>query len=262
VIVVDSASTDPAAVARVVAQAGATLVRVDLAGASRARNAGWRQARHPLVLFTDDDCRPDPGWVDAYARHFAHASRSTVAWGPAVVAVPGTGTTDLGADGPARAAHGDDVGPLGASCNLAVRRSALQRVGGFDELLGAGVPLRAAEDKDLLLRLLAAGGTGALVREAVVEHVVWRSRLAALRLNHHYGIGQGALARKAAAMGLDPSVSFPDGRVRTPLAQGVQAVRDRYRTGVLLSLARAAGVVRGRLAARRLTVRDGHLQQG
>jgi glycosyltransferase involved in cell wall biosynthesis len=258
-VVVDSASGDPAAVAAVAARFADQVLRVELPGASRARNAGWRAARHDIVVFTDDDCLPRPGWTEAYARRFAAAPELTVLWGPATVAVGGTGTTDVPADGPADAVHGDDVGPLGASCNLAVRRSALLEVGGFDDLLGAGVALRAAEDKDLLLRLLAAGGQGALEPDAVVQHEVWRTRAEAVRLNHHYGIGQGALWSKARTMGLDADRSFPDGLVRTPLRQGVQALRDGYQTGVLTSAARAAGVLRGRWKARALSVVDGHL---
>ena len=31
----------------------------------RQRNTGWRAAAAPLIAFTDDDCRPDPGWLAA-----------------------------------------------------------------------------------------------------------------------------------------------------------------------------------------------------
>ena len=34
-------------------------------GPARARNAGWRIARAPLVAFTDDDCRAGPRWLEA-----------------------------------------------------------------------------------------------------------------------------------------------------------------------------------------------------
>jgi glycosyltransferase involved in cell wall biosynthesis len=259
IVVVDSASRASSEVAAVARAAGARLVRLEQPGASRARNAGWREAGNALVVFTDDDCLPLPGWTAAYAQRFTAEPELTVAWGPATVTVEGTGTTDVRVDGPARAVHGDDIGPLGASCNLAVRIEALHEVGGFDELLGAGVPLRAAEDKDLLLRLLAAGGSGALETRAVVQHEVWRSRLASVRLNHHYGIGQGALGRKAQVMGLDVARSFPDSQVRTAVRQGVQALKDGYQTGVVTAAARAAGVVRGRWMTRRASVVDGHL---
>lgn len=259
VVVVDSASRQAGEVAAVADALGARLLRVEQPGASRARNAGWRAAERPVVAFIDDDCLAAPGWTACYARGFAAHPEAVALWGPVTVAVAGTGTADVAADGPAEARHGDDVGPLGGSGNLAVRVAALARVGGFDELLGAGVPLRASEDKDLLLRLLAAGGSARLEPGAVVQHEVWRTRAEAVRLNHHYGIGQGVLGHKARRMGLDVAASFPDALLRTPLRQGLQAVRDGYRTGVLTSAARAAGLLRGRWAARGLSVVDGHL---
>ena len=32
--------------------------------APRQRNVGWRAASAPLVAFTDDDCRPEPRWLE------------------------------------------------------------------------------------------------------------------------------------------------------------------------------------------------------
>src|SRR3954464_12634149 len=34
---------------------------------AKKRNACWRAARAPAVLFTDDDCRPPEGWLEAAA---------------------------------------------------------------------------------------------------------------------------------------------------------------------------------------------------
>jgi len=38
-------------------------------GLSRARNAGLAVARNEIIVFTDDDCYVDPGWL----RHYAEA---------------------------------------------------------------------------------------------------------------------------------------------------------------------------------------------
>ena len=35
------------------------------AGPAAQRNHGWRAGGAPLVAFTDDDCRPAPGWLEA-----------------------------------------------------------------------------------------------------------------------------------------------------------------------------------------------------
>ena len=64
---VDDGSADPAAVAAVV---GAEPGRPAGASASgrgpaAARNLGARPRAAPVVCFTDDDCRPEPGWLAA-----------------------------------------------------------------------------------------------------------------------------------------------------------------------------------------------------
>jgi lipopolysaccharide/colanic/teichoic acid biosynthesis glycosyltransferase/GT2 family glycosyltransferase len=69
VIVVDDGSTDGTeAVARA---AGVTVVRQQHAGAAAARNCGAALARGELLLFTDSDCAPVPGWIAALAAPFS-----------------------------------------------------------------------------------------------------------------------------------------------------------------------------------------------
>ena len=40
------------------------LEHVGPPGPGAQRDLGWRNARAPLVAFTDDDCRPEPGWLE------------------------------------------------------------------------------------------------------------------------------------------------------------------------------------------------------
>ena len=68
VIVVDDGSTDgTGAIAR---RAGAQVIVQRNAGAAAARNAGAAVARGDLLLFTDADCAPVPGWVAALVAPF------------------------------------------------------------------------------------------------------------------------------------------------------------------------------------------------
>lgn len=69
VIVVDDGSTDgTAALAR---RAGAHVIDQPHAGAAAARNRGAAAARGELLLFTDADCAPVPGWIAALVAPFA-----------------------------------------------------------------------------------------------------------------------------------------------------------------------------------------------
>ncbi len=78
VIVVDDGSTD--ATAAVAAAAGVRVLRGPNRGAAAARNWGAAVARADIVLFTDADCVPAPGWVAAMLAPFRD---------PAVVGVKG-----------------------------------------------------------------------------------------------------------------------------------------------------------------------------
>ncbi len=200
IVVVDSASADAAAVAAAAARAGARLVRSDRAGASLARNAGWRAAAHDLVGFVDDDVRVRAGWAAGLVAAF---SDDSVAFVTGRVVVP---DAQAAAERPVAVSsrtsrerlHPGLAGDLGASANLAVRRSALERVGGFDETLGPGTWACSAEDLDLFDRLFRCGFAGLFEPDALAEHDQWRSRPQLIQLDWRYGKGMGVrIARLA-----------------------------------------------------------------
>lgn len=236
-LVVDSASATPVPGA----------LRVDRPGTSRARNAGWRAAAHDVVAFVDDDVRVAPGWRDAVetALHGVDFACGRVAVPPAQEGVerPVAVTPDV----PAQPLHPDRL--LGVSANLVVRRSALVRVGGFDERLGPGTPLPAAEDLDLFDRLLAAGLSGRYAPALLAHHEQWRDRKALLRLDFGYGKGAGARAvRTGGARGRRLAREALWDQGLRPVAGDV---RKGYRYGVLTGLTRTAGTLAGLVAGRR-----------
>lgn len=238
-IVVDSASRTPVPDA----------LRCPLPGAARARNAGWRAARHEKVAFVDDDVVVCAGWATAMAAALERAD-----WVAGAVGVPAgqedrerpVAVTTLTAPTALTLAS---RGTLGASANLGVRRAALVAVGGFDERLGPGTWTRAAEDLDLMDRLLAAGLEGWFAPEARAVHDQWRSRRELVRLDHGYGIGLGArlvLLRRRGYGGRARTVAR-DAVWSGTVVTGWRDARQRYELGALLALARLAGVARGLL---------------
>ena len=123
-LVGDSASSDPD-VRVVAAEHGATYLRAELAGASRARNVGWRAARHDVIAFVDDDVRVGPGWATALGRVFASRPSVTFVTGR-IRLPPGMAWTDVpvstkDAAEPA-VLEKASTGVLGHSANLAIRR--------------------------------------------------------------------------------------------------------------------------------------------
>jgi GT2 family glycosyltransferase len=259
-VVVDSASVD-GRTREVGAAAGALVVRCDKPGLSRARNAGVAAALHPVVLFTDDDCVPEPGWVAAMAAAFAADPRLGVAMGRVADAGGGGVPTSVDAAPTGDAAlpvlvpftSADPLDRVGHGANCGFRTAALHEIGGFDVLLGAGERLCAGEDKDAVHRLLQAGWHGATVPGAVIGHASWRTRAAAVRLSYGYGLGFGALAAKAAKVDRAAGRRLAWRAVGPAgLGQALRALRGRYLTGVLVCLAWTAGSVAGLVRGWRL----------
>jgi glycosyltransferase involved in cell wall biosynthesis len=159
-LVVDSASTTDAT-ATAAAAAGIRCIRVERPGLARARNAALRATTADVVAFTDDDCEPEPGWVDAIRSSFDERIGFVLG---RVVALGSDEQPAVQLDTDARVfGPGDDVMTMGHGANFAVARTAWSRIGGFDELLGVGARFRAGEDTDFLWRTLQAGFVGRFV---------------------------------------------------------------------------------------------------
>ena len=132
---------------------------------ARQRNLGWRDARAPLVVFTDDDCRADPGWLAAHL-DAARANPGAIVQGvtknePYEIetwAAPHVRTLDI--------PHPPNE--FLQTCNIVYPRALLERLDGFDETFEAPV----GEDTDLALRALAGGAEAVGARDALVYHAV------------------------------------------------------------------------------------------
>ena len=277
-IVVDSASRDAAAISQIASHAGATLIRCDEPGSSRARNAGWRAASTVIVAFTDDDCLPCDQWVDALVATFERAPLASFVTGRVVPKFTGSPHARLHLAVTSREQSAvfdgnDDATDIGHGANMAWRKRALEELGGFDEGLGPGTVLRAAEDVDAFWRVLKHGGSGVFEPRATVAHRQWRSRSHQLRVCFGYGVGSGALAVKR--WRLEHGVKGPEtvlsrrivarhaGREllwrRVVLGVG-RNIGNHYAMGVLAELAMFAGEVRGVARARRMPVVDGRFR--
>jgi GT2 family glycosyltransferase len=138
-------------------------------GPAAARNAGWRRSKGELVLFTDDDCLPAKDWVMAYYlawQTYLQLKRRDLSMAVAFrggVTVP---TPDRPTDYEKNTAGLETAGFVTANC--AVTRSALERVGGFDE----SFTMAWREDSDLEFRLLEQNVPILFVPEARVLHPV------------------------------------------------------------------------------------------
>ncbi len=125
-------------------------------GPAVARNTGVAMAAGEIILFTDDDTRPDPRWIRSAVAHLdAHPDH-------------------VGVEGPTRSpafdllyehsVHSDGHHAF-LTCNIAYRRAALLELESFFE----GFPYPHCEDLDLGFRALELGPVGHS-EEMVVVH--------------------------------------------------------------------------------------------
>jgi glycosyltransferase involved in cell wall biosynthesis len=129
---------------------------------ARQRNLGWRAARGALVAFTDDDCRPEPDWLERLVAAAERAPGQIVQGATRpdpleheVLAAPHVRTLQI-----------EPVGPFAQACNILYPRDLLERLAGFDERSVTG------EDVGLSLRARAAGVTVVGAPDAIVNHAI------------------------------------------------------------------------------------------
>jgi GT2 family glycosyltransferase len=163
-------------------------------GLSASRNAGILYATHSIIAFTDDDCVPGSEWVSALQEAFASCPKLGGVTGRMLPFGPETPATYSVSEraSTARTDFFFKTTPwhVGTGGNTAVRREWFERVGFYDERLGAGSPGKAAEDSELFYRLLSAGGQIRYEPNAVIYHERQnRDESLSRRLSYGHGIG-------------------------------------------------------------------------
>jgi len=265
ILVVDNNSSDdtPQVVRRAAAQA-CWPVRYEMErsqGKSFALNRGLSAVRGEVVALTDDDVLPAEDWLVRIGEHFADddlvflfgkvlprwevhppAELLTTAardiWGPLALLDYGDAsvTYEMSSFRTKRL-------PIGA--NLAVRREALERVGGWRTDLGkVDNTLIAGEDHELCIRLYRAGLYSGLYDPAVmVRHFVPKSRVTRAYFRRWFYWHGRTMARMARDVYLDldlshvPSVGgVPRFVLRESLEQVVRWTRRAGRSDALALL--------------------------
>ncbi len=245
VVIVDQ-SADEATARRVQAIPGARHVRSG-PGTSRGRNVAVAQTVAPLLAFTDDDVVLPEGWLPAIEHIFAQHPEAGAVCGRARM----PDGKRFGGTSPGTYRWPHTPFGLGSALNLAFRREALGAAGPFDERLGGGGTFRAAEDTDILYRVMREGWPVVCSDDIDVIHDDWRPRRAMPRLLFGYGIGAGAQSAKHHAAGDRMADVLARGELRQGVVGGLAAAVRLRPVGALSRWAYAAGVARGYMGFRR-----------
>ena len=161
VLVVDDGSTD--GTAEIAERAGVRLLRTDRLGPVGARNRGAAEASGDVLAFTDADCVPEPGWLSAGMACIEEGFELVQGLvRPARPHGPWERTISVGAE----------IG-LYETANLFLRRSAFERVGGFEKPFEIDLGVHFGEDLWLAWRARRAGARSTFCAQAVVEHAVF-----------------------------------------------------------------------------------------
>jgi GT2 family glycosyltransferase len=201
-ILVDSASTDDTP--RVLERFAATnalpvrIVSVQRPGLGRARNAGVRNARGHILVFTDDDCYPAPDFVDQVAAIFAENPDIGFMGGRILLFDPADYPITIRTETVEQRTRAGSLISAGfiQGANMAIRREVLESVGLFDDAFGPGTPFNC-EDVDVMTRASLGGWDGMYSPRPLVYHHHGRRTTREVKgLSRSYARGRGAFYMK------------------------------------------------------------------
>ena len=189
IIVIDNAPANTST-AELVARLPVRYVKEERPGLDWARNRGIAEARHEIIAFTDDDVRPDRGWLRGIAAGFAD---------PEIMAVSGlVAAAELETVAQqqfeliyggmlqyldSRKFNGSELSvqellwgsKYGVGANMAFRRQVFEAAGNFDVALDVGTATRGGGDIEMFHRILAKGYATFYEPRALVWHLHRRS---------------------------------------------------------------------------------------
>lgn len=194
-------------------------------GKSHALNHGVRQAAGNIIAFTDDDCVPDPHWVENIGTAFAADSKLGLIGGRVELFNPDDHPTTTRTWRDRRTVtSATDVFSLIIGCNMAIRSDLLRTIGDFDPLNCPGSSKDAVfEDIDFVYRAFKKGTRIEYRPEILLYHNHGRrSDSDVAGLQRKYARGRGSFYAKHIVKGDRVALKMAYWEIRSTLASLVK----------------------------------------
>jgi glucosyl-dolichyl phosphate glucuronosyltransferase len=154
-------------------------------GAARARNIGWKAAKGDIIAFIDDDAIPSESWIQSISDSFSDIKNNSGMVGGKITPlykeknpeweIPKEFEFVLPAYNQGLETGEYAKGAFPASVNMAVRKSLMKAIGGFNENLGTNKGNKVqvfGEDTELAIRIKQSGFLLTYNPQAEVFHPV------------------------------------------------------------------------------------------
>lgn len=246
VIVVDDGSINPPVkiIGTYKDRLNITLFTQINAGPAGARNTGAKKANGKYLAFTDDDCEPDPDWLNAFEKEF-NRDPDIFLGGHTINSLP---------DNPYSTSSQELINYLYSyynkdrsnatfftSNNIAVRADLFKKIGGFDV-----TTIRdTAEDREICDRWVYKGNKMTYTTDAIVYH----SHAMSFKQfwSQHFNYGRGAyyfrkarVIRGQEKVKLEPASFYKD-LIVYPFKR--KEVKQKILISILLILSQAANAL-------------------
>jgi glycosyltransferase involved in cell wall biosynthesis len=175
-------------------------VKTNTTGKGRALNLGLGETSGSIIAITDDDCTVPSNWLEMFEEIFARNEKVAVAFCNVEKAEHDAAAGFI----PAYVRESDKVVRTlidicvtrGIGAGIAVRRSMMDNLGGFDSVLGPGARFQSADDFDIKYRAVLAGYEVYESAAFGVVHFGFRTWQQGYELSRRDYIGIGAACSK------------------------------------------------------------------
>ncbi len=212
-------------------------------GPAAARNLAMKSAKGEIIVFTDDDCIPDPDWLERIDGFFQKHPDTDGCGGKIRRQNDSSVSRYIDRCGAMRhPIRKDGTVAYLVTANAAYRRNVVDEVGGFSE----DISWPGGEDPDLSFKVVEGGGQLAYCRDAVIRHEHRDSLLGVYKMFFNHGRGGAVNAHWNAGDKRTPRNYF-----RLYLSVAIESSRSTElsisdkATTLLCGILRAVGFSRG-----------------